>query len=197
MIQKPTMPATTVDISELAFAPVLTTSKGSKQLPALFKDGSPVTWQADSMEIPFEPSAFGDAEAVRVTLCLNPTESVCATIAAIDEWCIKTLSANPTSLIGIQLTPDQVRERYTSALKHSDKGYKTLRLKMNRAGRYALQLYTPEKERRCHPDAWRGCRVQPLITLKGLWLMNKDFGPLLKVQHAILEEGGHGDDCPF
>ena len=68
------MVATSVNISHLAFS-----GKGAKQLPALYeKSGEPVIWQPDeSLEVPFEPSSYADPDAIRVTLCLKPSESVC------------------------------------------------------------------------------------------------------------------------
>ena len=101
-----------------------------------------MAFQADEyLEIPFEPSAFNDSEANRVTLCLNPSPSLCDTISALDEWCIQTLCANPTNLLGIQLSPEQIKDRYVSCLRTSEKGYQTLRAKMNKSGKYALQCY--------------------------------------------------------
>ena len=185
-----------IDITQLAFAPLLTTAKGAKQLPALLTNGDPVAWQPDDyMEVPFEPSAFGDPEAIRVTLCFNPSESLCSQIAEVDAWCISTLIANP-SLIGISLTPEQVRERYSSSLKTSDKGYTTLRVKMNKSGRYALQCYDPNRESRPHPEAWRGCTIRPRLVFKGLWIMGKDFGSILECTHALVQEG-QDTSCPF
>ena len=154
-------------------------------------------WQPiDFLEVPFEPSAYNDSEANRVTLCINPSEAVCDTISALDEWCIQTLSSNPVALIGVQMSPEQIRERFVSCLKTSEKGYKTLRMKMSKSGRYALQCYNTEKEKREHPDTWRGCSIQPRICLKGLYLMGREMGPIFECTHVLLREPG-GDECPF
>ena len=120
------MAATSVDMSQLAFSALWTNNKGAKQLPALYeKSGEAVIWQPDEfLEMPFEQSSYADLDAIRVTLCLNPRESVCETIAKIEEWCIATLSKNPTTLLGVQMTEAQVRERYVSCIKTSDKGWK-------------------------------------------------------------------------
>ena len=172
--------------------------KGAKQLPTLYTDGGNVVCQLDEYaEVVFEPSAFNDAEANRVTLCVTPTEAVCETIAALDNWCIDTLSANPVPLLGVQLTPEQVRDRYVSCLKTSPKGYQTLRAKMNRSGRYALQCYTPDKEKRVHPETWRGCMIRPRLLIKGIWIMGKDFGDLLECSHVVVKESGDDEYCPF
>ena len=119
-----------------------------------------------------------------------------ATIEALDAWCIQTLSQNPTVLLGLQLTSEQVKERYVSCLKTSEKGYTTIRTKINRTGRYALQAYTPDKEKRDHPESWRGCSIQPQILFKGLYIMGREFGPVLECTHAIVHKA-KGAECPF
>ena len=185
-----------INIPDLAFGLLVTTSKGSKQLPALYKDGSSVSWQPDAMEIPFEPSAFQDPEANRVTLCMTPSSAVSETIAAIDAWCVQTITANCSPLLGIALTPEQITERYTSCIKTSDKGYKTLRVKMNKSGRYALQCFNSEKERCSHPDTWRGSTIRPQLVFKGLWLMGKDMGALIECTACIVQEPAD-NECPL
>ena len=190
------MTSSTINVSSLAFAPLFVTAKGAKQVPALYNDGSHVAWQVDDYcEIPFEPSAFGDPEANRVTLCFTPSETLCAQIAQLDTWCIDTISSTP-SLLGVVLTPEQVKERYASSLKTSEKNYQTLRAKMNKSGRYALQCYDTEKEKRSQPETWRGCSIRPRLVFKGLWVMGKDFGSIIESTHCIVQEGV-GDDCPF
>ena len=105
----------------LAFAPLFTTAKGAKQLPALYTNGDPVAWQPEHfMEVPFEPSAFGDPEASRVTLCVTPSETLSAQISELDAWRIDTIISTP-SLLGVVLTPEQVKERYPSSFKTSEK----------------------------------------------------------------------------
>ena len=111
------MTPTTIDTSKLAFASLLTTAKGAKQLPAFYETGDTVIWQpGDACEIPFEPSAYNDPEANRITLCLTPSQAMCETITALHDWCKETLSKTP-ALIGIQLTPEQIADRYVSCIK--------------------------------------------------------------------------------
>ena len=151
-----------LNTAELAFAQITANAKGAKTLPAFCTNGNVVTWQfSDPMEVPFEASAYNDPDgtAIRVTLCVTPSAHMASTIEALDAWRIETLSQNPTTLLGVQLTPEQVKERYASCLKTSDKGYTTIRTKINRTGRYALQAYTPNKEKRDHPESWRGCSI--------------------------------------
>ena len=91
----------TLGTSQIAFAGIIVTTKGAKQLPALYEYGEAVAFQPDEyLEIPFEPSAFNDSEANRVTLCLNPSPSLCDTISALDEWCIQSCPrTRPISLV--------------------------------------------------------------------------------------------------
>ena len=189
--------AATIDVATLNFAALTVTAKGGKQLPALYIDGSPVAFQPEALlEVPFEPSAFNDPEATRVTLCLIPTEDLCETIKELDAWVLESLIANPTNLLGLTLSAEQIRERYVSSIKVSEKGYKTLRAKMNKAGRYALQCYTPDKEKRPHPVPWRGCSVQARLVFKGLYVMGREFGSIIEATHALVYDDA-GDACPF
>ena len=189
--------AATIDTTDLAFSAVCVTAKGAKTLPCLTMAGQSVVWQpVEYFEIPFEPSAFQDEAANRVTLCLNPSESACETISALDNWIKAAVSANSVQLLGVTLTREQVAERYVSSIKTSEKGYQTLRVKMNRSGRYGLQAYTPEKDKRAHPDTWRGCSVRPRLTFKGLWIMGKDFGSIFEATHAIVQEQ-LDEECPL
>ena len=186
-----------INTSDLAFAPLLVTSKGAKQLPALTIDGAPVIWQPDDWcQVPFEPSAFSDPDAQRVTICVTPSDAMTRSIAELDDWCIATISANP-SILGISLTPEQVRERYASSIKVSEKGYQTLRAKMNKSGRYALRCYDAEKEPIAHPAAWQGISIRPRYVFKNLWIMGKSFGTTLECTHAIVHSSGGCEDCPF
>ena len=187
---------TTIDIPNLVFSSLITTAKGAKQLPALYKNGDPVAWHTEHfMEVPFEPSAFGDPDASRVTLCFAPSEALIAQISDLDTWCIETIISTP-SLLGVVLTPEQVKERYASSLKTSHKNYQTLRAKMNKSGRYALQCYDTEKEKRSQPDTWRGCSIRPLLVLRAVWVMGRDFGSIIECSHCCVRECG-GDECPF
>ena len=129
-------------------------------------------------------------------MCLNLTDDVCEMIKELDEWVLESLIANPTDLLGITLSPEQIRERYVSSMKTVEKGYRTLRTKMNRVGRYALQRYAPTKEKRQHPAPWRGCSIQARLVFKGLYVMGREFGSMIKCTRVLVYENT-GDECPF
>jgi hypothetical protein len=191
------MTPASVDLAQLVVGAITTTPKGTKQLPALYKDGEPVAFSPEEFHsIPFEPSAFNDAEAQRVALCVTPSNELWEQIASLDEWCIKTLSANPT-LLGVALSPEQIKDRYVSCLRTSEKGYKTVRSKINLSGKYAVQCYTQEKEKCQLPESWRGCHVQPRYVFRGIWVMGKDMGMLLDTTHVMMQDARVQDECPF
>ena len=187
----------TFNIASQAFDPLVTTAKGAKQHPALTIDGDPVVWKPlEWCPVPFEPSAFSDPDANRVTLCVTPSDAMVQSIAHLDAWCIPTIAANP-SLLGLSLTAEQVAERCASSIKVDEKGYATLRAKMNKSGRYSLKCYDSEKEPAVHPATWRGCSIRPRFVFKGLWVMGKDFGSTLECTHAIVQGSEGCDECPF
>ena len=86
------MSLSAIDQNNLAFSALFTTAKGAKQLPALSKDGHAIIWQPeDFVEVPFEPSAFNDPDANRVTLCVSPSESMCENKTILDEHALSIL----------------------------------------------------------------------------------------------------------
>ena len=154
---------------------------------ALLSFGNPTTGAPfRSNRVPFQ--------ILRPTV--TPSDAMTQSIAELDDWCVATISANP-SILGIALTPDQVKERYASSIKVSDKGYQTLRAKMNKPGRYSLRCYDAEKEPIAHPSAWRGISIRLRFVFKGLWVMGKAFWTILECTHAIVQSSEGCEECPF
>lgn len=144
----------------------------------------------------FEPSALNDPEATTVTLCWKPTEDACELMSTLDAWCIATISDNPTYPLGIQLKTEQTIERFVSCLMTNDKGLNKKRCKINKCGRSALQCLTPDKEKREHPEVWRGSSIQPRLVLKRLYAVGGEVGSILECTHCLLHES-KDDKCPF
>ena len=143
--------------------------------------------------IPFEPSAYNNELAHRVSFSVTASAGICDQLSALDEWCIETLSENPVTLLGVQLTPEQIKDRYVSCLKVSEKGYKTIRSKINLSGKYALQCYTEEKEKRDFPQEWRGCQVQSTLVFRGIWVMGKEMGSWINWKSSSSLAPPHGE----
>ena len=188
--------ATFPKIETLSFGPLISTTKGSKQIPILQNKTKALTWQPEEFwDIPFEPGNFSDKESNRVSICFTSTEQVEDCLRIFDLWCIKTLASQSKELLGQQLTDEQVKTRYMSPLKTSEKGYTSLRCKMNLAGPHTVQCWTNFKELRLPPDCWRNCKVKPMLYFKSIYIMGKDLGPIIEVTHTMIEESI--PECPF
>ena len=186
-----------IDFSSLALGDVVTTGKGAKQIPLSAIGGEPVIWQPrDALNVMFEPSAFNDPDATRVNLCLSVTPAVAASLAELDEWCVNTLAAESSRLLGSQLTVQEVRNRFQPTLRtHEASGSQSLRLKMNLSGRAAVRIWTPVGTQTAAPPSWSNSSAKFRIRLKGFWLMAKEFGLVAECTDVQLDTAQA--ECPF
>ena len=189
--------STLPNISKLTLGPILTTTKGSKQIQISKDDGSPVIWTpSEYLEVAFEPSNFSDKESSRLSICFAPTEEIINNFQGIFEtWCIKTLAKKSQELLGSQQTAEQIKETFQSCVKTSEKGWTSFRCKMNVAGKNAIQCWTPERVKCSQPNSWRDCKLKPQLHLKSMYLMNKEVGLIIEIKNALIEE--IEPECPF
>ena len=187
----------TIDLASLALGDVTTTGKGAKQIPLSTIGGEAVIWRPkDALTVLFEPSAYNQPDATRVNLCLSVTPSVVSCLQDFDEWCVTTLAAQSSKLLGSQLTVEEVRHRFQPTLRiHEASGSQSLRLKMNTTGRAAVRIWNPMGTQVCAPQSWSQCSAKCRIRLKGFWLMAKEIGVVAEctdVQQDTAEV-----ECPF
>jgi len=183
------------NVTKLSLGPILTTSKGSKQI-AITNDGAPLLWSpSEYLEIPFEPSNFSDKESSRQSICFSPTPEIESFQSLFQSWCIKTLAKKSKELLGSEQTEAQIKEKFQPCVKMSEKGWSTFRAKMNIAGKNAVQCWTHEKVKRSPPSCWKDCKILPQFHIKSLYLMNKEIGPILDVRHCLVED--IEPQCPF
>ena len=184
------------NVTKLTLGPILTTTKGSKQIQ-ISNDGAPLIWTpSEYLEVPFEPSNLSDKESSRLSICFNPSELIVENCQNLFEsWCIKTLAKKSKELLGSEQTETQIKERFQSCVKTSEKGWTSLRTKMNIAGKSAVQCWTPEKVKCSLPTSWRDCKVMPQLHFKSLYLMNKEIGCVIEMKHALIQE--IEPECPF
>ncbi len=183
------------NIASLKLGLLTVSSKGSKQIQ-ISKDDGPLVWQpCEYLEVPFEPSNFSDKESSRVNICFVPTEEIKSCLELFESWCIKTLTKEAKELLGQELTESQIKERFQSSLKTSEKGWTSFRCKMNIEGRNAVQCWTTDKAQRSLPESWRVCKIIPKLHSKGLCVMGRDLGVVIDVTHAMVQELEM--QCPF
>ena len=113
-------------MNSLSLGDLTVTGKGTKQIPLRCKDGL-LKFQAGPLRVMWQPQAYNDPTATRVPICFEATPEVEDYFSTLDEWVIKALAADSQRLFGAAVTVDQMREKYTSALKTSQKGYRHLK----------------------------------------------------------------------
>jgi hypothetical protein len=186
------MPA--LETSALKLGEVALLGKGAKVAP-LTSNGTALKWTPGSLQVLFQPKAFNDPNASRVSVCFSSNDEIEEYIKTLEAWILKEVASNPHQYLGQACSDSKVREMFTSALKTSDKGYTHLRCKMNIAGKNAVRCWDENKKPRPPPEDWTLCDVQPCLQIKGLWVMSKDFGLLIEMSDAQVGESSLM--CPF
>ena len=186
---------TNPNISKLTLGPLISTSKGAKQI-LISHDGANLVWTpSEYLDVPFEPSNFSDKESARLSICFGPTKEIENYLSLFESWCVKALAKNSRELLGSEHMEAQIKEKFQSSIKTSEKGWTSFRAKMNIAGKSAVQCWTPERVRCSQPTSWRDCKVMPQLHFKSLYLMNKEIGCVIEMKHALIQE--IEPECPF
>ena len=175
----------------LALGEISASGKGAKSLPI----SGPNAWAPGELKVLWEPRSFDGTDQNRVSISFQTTEALEADIVALEAWACITMAANSKKYLGQTMTQEQVRERFVSLLKVSDKGFRSLRAKMNFTGRNGVQCWDSDKQKRDLPEDWLNCSVSPIFRIKGLWLMSRDWGILCEMEHAQISEAPAA--CPF
>jgi len=188
--------AAALDLSALSLGPLVVSGKGAKQA-AITAYGAPALWVPEGFRgVAFEPKGFlGMDEATRVNLVLRAGDLE-AQLRALDDWAVGAVAAASEEILGKAMTKDQAADRYIPLLKESEKYPATFRLKMNTAGRSATRLWTSEGVRRDAPERWTECAARPLINIRGVWVMGRDFGLLTETSDVQIQELAP-TTCPF
>ena len=177
-----------LETSRLSIGEIFLTAKGPKQAP-ISQGDQPLVFRPGRLGVVWQPKAYNDPDASRVVICFTSNAEVEAYLSELDAWVIKAVAANPRKFFGQDLTFEQVRERYMPAVKTSQKGYTHLKAKMNSSGRLAVRCWNAETQAKVNlPEDWTAVDVQPSLQVKGIWIMNKDFGLVLEMTDAIISE---------
>ena len=165
-----------IDLKGLEFGEVIISGKGGKSVP-ITSSGQPLIWTPAPQVVQFEPSSFSGEDVSRVNLVCKADDDVIEQLTALDDAIIGLASLHSLKLFNTTLSESEVRARYNSSLKTSEKGYgSTFKTKVNLKGLNSLKCWDLNKNTRPQPDSWVGCKVQPRISVKSLWLMSKEFG---------------------
>ena len=180
-----------IETNGLTLGEISLSGKGAKSVSIM-----PATmWSPGELRVLWQPSGFNDPSATRVAISFMSTPEVDADVLQLESYVLGVLATNPQKYFGQELTITQLKERFVSAIKTSDKGYKSLRAKMNFTGRGAVTCWDEQKAKREPPEDWTACSVKPRLQIKGLWIMSREFGLLLEMDAAMIEEFSVA--CPF
>ena len=178
-------------VSNLTLGNIVASGK-AKTVPLT---GDTVWTPSDLTKVLWQPKGFNGEDTNRVAISFTSSDEAEQELLALEQWILDTVSAESKRFLGQNLTKDQVKERFVSAVKTSEKGYKTIRAKMSFSGRQAVRCWDEAKRPRDLPEDWTMCTVSPRFQAKGLWVANKDFGLILEMTDAMVTEGSV--DCPF
>ena len=170
------------------------TGKGQKSIPIWQADGKPFYLLPNAMDIPFNATAFQNTEATRVNLCYNPDDDVIEQINAIEAEVKKQLIPHLQEMFGAQAVILQKHDNFQSALK-TNKGYQTLKTKINLIGKYQTRVWNPSKESMPMPSDWSQFQAKPRLWVRSVWIFGKEAGITFDTTDCILQKQERS--CPF
>ena len=125
-----------LNFEQLSLGEILTTGKGAKSVPFLYGKDLVIWLPASPLTVAYEPGTFSGEDVARVNICFRPPDDVQDTLVQLDELIVKQATKSSERLFGKALTEEQVRAKYATTLKLSDKGYPpVMRCKMNLSAR--------------------------------------------------------------
>ena len=113
---------------------VLVNAKGGKFCPLKDAEGRPPTWTSDWLRIIWHPSAYGEPEARRVNLCVEPDDAAQNHFEAVERKLAQELSSksiHDPKIFGKLIVASEVEARLQSCLKTGQRGSRFLKLKLN------------------------------------------------------------------
>ena len=146
------------------------------------------------MDVPFNAFAFQNPDASRVTLCMNPSDSLTEQIHEIEKN-VKNHLVPRLQEFGPQSAILQKQEEWYQSTIKTNKGYQTLRTKTDLSGKYQTRVRNSRREALPLPSDWSAYQVRPKLWIRAVWIMGKACGLVIDCQDAQLEEIQR--TCPF
>jgi hypothetical protein len=183
------MPA--FETSSLTLGDAIVTRSGSRN-SAL--SGS-TTWSPGDLKVQWQPKVFPGSDSTRVSISFQSTEAAATDLANLESWVLHTVASDPRRFIGQSWSSPQVKDRFVSCLKESDRGFSTIRCKMNTEGKNQVRCWDESKALREMPEDWTSVSVRPQIIAKGVWSQSSQWGLVLELVDAQISEAK--PECPF
>ena len=173
--------------------------QGRKVLAAARTGRRPADLKSEWLKVLWNPSCYGDPEAVRVSVCLEPDEAAKSFFLEVEDQLAAQLSEHSSRdqrIFGKFLQPEDVKQRMVSALKVSTRGTEFLKLKLHWE---KAQLWGPAGEEipRQALDL-QGCHCKLRVELRQVWLMTSQCGVLAEITDVMLQQQEPPKpSCPF
>jgi hypothetical protein len=186
------MAKTRIDLSQLSVADPVVSGRGAKSAKIGY------LWAPGPMRVIFEPSAFNNEAANRVNLCFA-ADGAAQELDDLDSWVVNYVEKHSERLLGKKLTVGEVQNRYQPCLKRSDRYASSFKVKLTLEGPGRTMLWDADRQPCGSPQSWRQTQVTPLLKLKGLWFMSRDFGCLWEATDLMLHTPAVSAPlaCPF
>ena len=147
-------------------------AKGNRSAQLTQKDGQPITVTATApLTCPFGAGVYqGDGTETRLNIDYGDLGGLLDLFRTLDEVIVKeAIKASAQLWPGRNLTPEQVREGYHSAVKEREGYNPTVRAKVDTA---KVRCWAWDGSRIPLPDnRAKGCLVQPKLVAKNIWFM--------------------------
>ena len=186
------------DLASLTLGDLNATAKGCKTVPFSLANGAAIFFSTEALRVVYEPSAFGDTESTRVNINWRLTDELEESFGELDEAILKLVSSQALKLFGAARTIEQLRECYTPIVKRSEKWPAQFKAKMNLEEPAKCRIWSEEGQLREPPNPWVNCLTKPKLRLRSLYIMGRQFGPVLELTDLqICEESSSVAACPF
>ena len=172
---------------------------GGKTSAILDDKGGPIYFTTNILRSPFDASGFQDADASRVSLCLEADEDLVTWCTQLDAEILKICRMQSRKLFGKEVyVESDLRPNYYSPLKQNEKyGTSLFKTKMNKSGKGGVRVWNKGGLHREMPETWQGLHIQARVVLKSLWIQSRNVGLTFEVSDAMICSEVEASTCPF
>jgi hypothetical protein len=176
-----------VDFSGAALGQVVTGAR-TKTAPLSF-NGLRVLFKVgtleDAVDVPFHPSAFGEAEPSRVTLLLTLTAEQVQAIRTLEAAVLNCMKSDPQRF-GKGCTADSLEAQFHTTLKQMNDGRVCLKTKLALTGAHAVKFWLPDGTSADMPANMADSRVCANLHARGVWVTSAGIGLLVECTDLLL-----------
>ncbi len=180
----------------------IVSQRGAKSCPLTLADGAAVTVQLGSKNAPvtspFGASSYGDEASVRKTLEFSLDAEQAQEWETVSEWLCKYLQRESERLMKKRLSAETIRENLRPPSVQKNDYAPLLRTKIAVSGSHAVRCWDEAGNKIALPEDLRGVPVVARLHVERLWMMSKEYSPVLTCTDLqILEGATTGSVCPF